>query len=80
MADVCYNTDSFPALIRTLKRLFKLPTGALPLALMAYKERDPEERAVFQLAKKHCGVVFELVGTVSGLRGEEIEIYVGRKP
>ncbi|KAF8547475.1 hypothetical protein OG21DRAFT_1378456, partial [Imleria badia] len=55
MADVTYNTASFPALIGTLSRLIQLckpkGNGRPPRVLMGYKERHPDERSLWDRAK-----------------------------
>lgn len=85
MADVTYNTASFPSLIRTLKSLF-LAQGSQnaegisqvtpPLALLAYKERDPAERTLWEMARG-IGITFEQAGAVPGAGGESVEIWIG---
>lgn len=93
MADVTYNVDMFPALLRTLGGLLKLPpsdyisvtalepfntsTTRRPLVLLAYKERHPAERSLFELARKQLGIDFQPVGNVPGVGGCCIEIYIG---
>lgn len=92
MADVTYNTDIFPALLRTLHALLQIPrvdtaanesesTSApslrtSPLVVLAYKERDPGERNLFMQARK-LGIVFELVDNIPGAGGMPVEIYIG---
>ncbi|KIK50771.1 hypothetical protein GYMLUDRAFT_252671 [Collybiopsis luxurians FD-317 M1] len=66
MADVTYNTSSFPALIRTLSNLISLNSPPNPpLVLLGYKERDPAERSLWSMAAQ-AGIHFERVG---GRRG-----------
>ncbi|KAF8322250.1 hypothetical protein DL93DRAFT_2129895 [Clavulina sp. PMI_390] len=80
MADVTYNTDMFPALLRTLEALVSTMTsrGApSPAVLLAYKERDPGERAIFQLAQA-IGVNFVLMDEIEGAGGHPIEIYISK--
>jgi len=86
MADVTYNTASFPSLIRTLKNLLTLPAQlnmeegntrlSSPLALLAYKERDPSERTLWEMARG-VGIHFEQIDAVSGAGGDPVEIWVG---
>lgn len=88
MADVTYNTDMFPPLLRTLNALVRLCTQAtssspmsgenssLPMIILAYKERDPAERTLFDLARV-IGVNFDLISTIPGAGGNPIEIYIG---
>ena len=104
MADVTYNTASFPALIRTLKRLSMIPRGSsnqptesdnaqsaksvagtnvetpqgdhLPLVLLAYKERDPAERTLWDMSRE-IGLVFRNIDQLPGAGGAPVEIYFG---
>jgi protein N-lysine methyltransferase METTL21D len=94
MADVTYNTSSFPALLRTLASLLALSTsrhgrvdditndagddpggererddrgrGHDTLVLLAYKERDPAERQLWDVITRETGVILECVGKQSG--------------
>lgn len=81
MADVTYNTASFPVLIRTLRNLIGLHTPALkaqsPLILMGYKERDSAERTLWDLARD-IGVEFSRVGERAGAGGAPVEIWLGQ--
>jgi len=113
MADVTYNTSSFPALLRTLAALLALSTensstrggrvaeldsgldpddpGAPrdddedsdwkcgPLVVLAYKERDPAERQLWDMMARETGVVLECVGKQAGAGGLPVEIWLGRK-
>ncbi|OBZ66853.1 hypothetical protein A0H81_13122 [Grifola frondosa] len=80
MADVTYNTDSFPSLIRTLSNVVHLhrdptlpnATPQLPLILLGYKQRDPAERTLWDMAREY-GITFDRVGDVCGAGGEPIE-------
>ncbi|KAH7885836.1 putative methyltransferase-domain-containing protein [Phlebopus sp. FC_14] len=81
MADVTYNTSSFPALIATLSRLVRFSEGRRkghsPMILMGYKERDSAERALWDMVK--CiHIEFQRVGEVKGAGGNAIEIWVGQ--
>ena len=70
MADVAYNTSSFPALLSTLASLLALSdhdgnaaAGAREsLVLLAYKERDPGERQLWDMMMADVGVALEQVG------------------
>lgn len=112
MADVTYNTSSFPALLRTLAALLALGTnpshdsgiaepdshpksddpGASrdhdgeeerghgePLVLLAYKERDPAERQLWDMMARETGVILECVGKQPGAGGLPVEIWMGKK-
>ena len=76
MADVTYNTTSFPSLLRTLDRLSKL-RATPPAVLLAYKERDPDERRLWGMAAE-IGLVFDKLTDVPGYGGMPVEVYVGR--
>lgn len=80
MADVTYNTASFPALISTLSRLVGFSRSKWadrrPSILLGYKERDVAERTLWNMAKD-VGIDFEQVGVVNGAGGAQIEIWVG---
>ncbi|KAA1475529.1 hypothetical protein DENSPDRAFT_860856 [Dentipellis sp. KUC8613] len=95
MADVTYNTASFPALVQTLKALIalsspspsnsedvdagELHTRKQPFILLAYKQRDPAERELWDMLAKEAGVQLEQVGAVAGAGGEAVEIWLGRQ-
>jgi hypothetical protein len=104
MADVTYNTSSFPALLRTLASLLALSAahhhdvaddadnGDLgsqererderghdgPLVLLAYKERDPAERQLWEMLTRETGVALECVGKQVGAGGLPVEIWLGK--
>ncbi|KAJ7252757.1 putative methyltransferase-domain-containing protein [Mycena haematopus] len=73
MADVTYNTASFPSLVRTLKTLVNL-SPKRPRVLLGYKERDPGERALWGMAEV-AGIVLQQVGQVPGRGGKAVEIW-----
>jgi len=85
MADVTYNTSSFPALLGTLDSLLRRPpTGESqkrnvsgPLVLLGYKERDIGERDLWRMAEEK-GIVFDLMAKMSGAEDPAVEIWVGR--
>ncbi|KAI9440757.1 putative methyltransferase-domain-containing protein [Lactarius indigo] len=87
MADVAYNTSSFPALLSTLASLLALSgdgdgaaAGARePLVLLAYKERDPGERRLWDMMARQVGIVLERVGNEAGAGGPPVEIWMGKK-
>jgi len=90
MADVTYNTSSFPALLRTLAALLALRAGSSsthgdgsgrcePLVVLAYKERDPAERQLWDMMARETGVVLECVGKQAGAGGLPVEIWLGRR-
>ncbi|EJD07586.1 uncharacterized protein FOMMEDRAFT_74231, partial [Fomitiporia mediterranea MF3/22] len=75
MADVTYNTSSFPSLIKTLSRPHK-PPAPPPTVLLAYKERDPDERRLWDMALE-IGLHFQEIGRIPGAGGMPVEIYSG---
>ncbi|KAG7093508.1 hypothetical protein E1B28_007183 [Marasmius oreades] len=78
MADVTYNTSSFPALIRTLSSLISLNrTEDPPVIIMGYKERDPAERSLWNMVQE-IGIRFNKVAEVPGAGGTPIEIWIGK--
>ena len=87
MADVAYNTSSFPALLSTLASLLALSdhdgnaaAGAREsLVLLAYKERDPGERQLWDMMMVDVGVALEQVGSEAGAGGPPVEIWMGKK-
>lgn len=87
MADVAYNTSSFPTLLSTLASLLALSdhdgnaaAGARePLVLLAYKERDPGERQLWDMMMADVGVALEQVGSEAGAGGPPVEIWMGKK-
>ncbi|KAG1785587.1 putative methyltransferase-domain-containing protein [Suillus plorans] len=81
MADVTYNTASFPALIGTLSRLIMFSMSVTPakppLIILGYKERDVEERTLWEMAEK-IGIRFEEVAQIPGAaQGPPVEVWVG---
>ncbi|KAH8996134.1 putative methyltransferase-domain-containing protein [Lactarius hatsudake] len=87
MADVAYNTSSFPALLSTLASLLALSdhddgaaTGVRePLVLLAYKERDPGERRLWDMMARRVSIVLERVSSEAGVGGPPVEIWMGKK-
>ncbi|RDB15874.1 hypothetical protein Hypma_003674 [Hypsizygus marmoreus] len=76
MADVTYNTASFPSLVRTLSQLIRIGKKP-PLVLMGYKERHVEERTLWDLAQK-VGVGFQRIGEKAGAGGAPVEVWLGQ--
>ncbi|KAI0676122.1 putative methyltransferase-domain-containing protein [Trametes maxima] len=77
MADVTYNTASFPSLIRTISALVRLsPPSKPPVIVLGYKERDLAERTLWDMAEK-IGVTFKKVGGRAGAGGRAVEIWIG---
>jgi hypothetical protein len=76
MSDVTYNPASFPSLIHTLESLMGTSTSP-PLILMGYKERDRQERALWDMARA-IGIEFDKVGERAGWGGAPVEVWLGR--
>jgi hypothetical protein len=76
MADVTYNTAAFPALVRTLCALLRGP-GRRPMALLGFKERDPDERTLWPMLADAAGLTLKKVGERSGAGGAPVEIWIG---
>ena len=75
-----YNTASFPSLVSTLTALLKPPSAELirPSLLLAYKERDPGERELWELLDAE-GISIEKVEEIAGAEAEgQVEIWVGK--
>lgn len=75
MADVTYNTTSFPALSRTLLRLSRMGSQP-PAILLGYKERDEGERSFWEMAAQ-VGIKFQKIGERGGTGGAPVEIWLG---
>lgn len=78
MADVTYNTAAFPALIRTIASLVKRvdsTTTTPPRVLLGYKERDPDERVLWDLARD-VGIHFVQIGQRTGAGGAPVEVWM----
>ncbi|KZP00908.1 hypothetical protein CALVIDRAFT_216889 [Calocera viscosa TUFC12733] len=79
MSDVTYNTASFPALLKTLKALRRLSqqTDTDSVALLAYKERDPEERDLWLMLEEQS-IKFEKLEEIPGHGGQPVELWFAR--
>jgi len=80
MADVTYNTASFPSLVRTLQRIVGStsslsPSDQGPSILLAYKQRDPSERELWPMLEE-IGISLTRIDQVMGKGAEEVEIWV----
>ncbi|WRT65610.1 uncharacterized protein IL334_002555 [Kwoniella shivajii] len=90
-ADVTYNTSAFPSLLRTLLSLLKptpsssssspspssIGNAIKPLLALAYKQRDPAERGLWDMLTSH-GVNMVLVDRIRGAEEDgETEIWIG---
>ncbi|KAG9075376.1 hypothetical protein FS749_012966, partial [Ceratobasidium sp. UAMH 11750] len=78
MADVTYNTGSFPALLDTVIALLNgpSPSSASPMILLAYKCRDPSERTLWRDAAAR-GISFVQVDCIKGAREPAVEVWLG---
>ncbi len=81
MADVTYNTASFPSLIHTLESVAYLgdPLAGKkkPMVLLGYKERDPAERTLWHMMES-IGFKLERVGERPGAGGSPVEVWAAR--
>lgn len=79
LADVTYNTASFPSLIRTLQTLIRRgdpnENKKSPLVVLGYKERDAAERSLWDMAAG-IGVALEKVDERQGAGGNPVEIWL----
>ncbi|KAG8820376.1 hypothetical protein FRC19_008927 [Serendipita sp. 401] len=75
MSDVTYNTDSFPALLKTLKNLLQLSPHAR--VILAYKERHEAERSAWPLFTKEAGIQLRKLDEIPGAGGAPVEIWFG---
>ncbi|KAF5353076.1 hypothetical protein D9758_008751 [Tetrapyrgos nigripes] len=79
MADVTYNTSSFPSLVKTIRDLVQLGSLSLstaagysedetkyPLILIGYKQRDRAERELFRTLSSQVGFRMTKVDEVPG--------------
>ncbi|KAI0766645.1 putative methyltransferase-domain-containing protein [Trametes elegans] len=78
MADVTYNTASFPSLARTLASLIRLsPPSKPPTVVLGYKERDPGERTLWEMTKD-IGINLEKIGEIQGAGGQAVEVWISQ--
>ena len=73
MADVTYNTASFPSLVRTVVDL--RTSNARALVLMAYKQRDESERDLWVMLESN-GLRLQQVAAEGGSGGVQVEIWM----
>lgn len=73
MADVTYNTASFPSLCRTLSHLVRLHSKP-PAIVLSYKLRDDAEKEFWKMTAE-VGIEFVQVGKREGAGGAPIEIW-----
>ncbi|KIO30359.1 hypothetical protein M407DRAFT_224737 [Tulasnella calospora MUT 4182] len=78
LADVTYNRDVFPALLRTLISLLQRGGGCTRV-VMGYKQRDAAERT-FWTASREMGVELVEVGRVGGVEDSAaVEIWMATR-
>ena len=78
MADIAYNTASFPALLNTLTNLRSLAKGPKnPLFVMGYKEREEAERTLWEMCKEE-GIEWVKAGEVKGYAegDRDVEVWI----
>jgi len=82
MADVTYNTASFPSILHTLSSLVQLNvehSRSPPMVILGYKERDPDERSLWGMLESEVGIRLEKVGECEGWPGSTpIEFWIGQ--
>ncbi|WWC68720.1 uncharacterized protein I206_102654 [Kwoniella pini CBS 10737] len=77
-ADVTYNTSTFPSLLRTLISLFTSNSLIKPLLILAYKQRDPAERELWNMLSSN-GIQMIMIDKIQGTQDEgETELWVGK--
>jgi hypothetical protein len=74
MADVTYNTSSFPSLLRTVDSILQLAPGCN--VVLAYKERHEAERGIWGMFEG-IGLKMQMVDQVHGFGGAQVEVWVG---
>ncbi|CAK5274013.1 unnamed protein product [Mycena citricolor] len=74
MADVTYNTASFPSLVQTVKALVNKSPNKTPQIILGYKERDPGERELWGMMEAG-GLHFQSVGRIVGSGENAVEIW-----
>ena len=77
MADVTYNTASFPSLVRTFSSLTQLCEKP-PLMLLGYKERDTSERTLWEMLRQEASFGLVLAGQIQGAGDASVEIWIGQ--
>jgi hypothetical protein len=74
MADVTYNTTSFPSLLRTVDSTLRLAPGCE--VVLAYKERHETEREIWG-DFEGIGLKMRKIDQVDGFGGAEVEVWLG---
>ncbi|WVR03901.1 hypothetical protein IAU60_000900 [Kwoniella sp. DSM 27419] len=76
-ADVTYNTSAFPSLLSTLTALLRPDERITPRLILAYKQRDPAERDLWDMLRDK-GIGMVMVDVVKGAEEEgHTEIWLG---
>ncbi|KIY62725.1 hypothetical protein CYLTODRAFT_404205 [Cylindrobasidium torrendii FP15055 ss-10] len=78
MADITYNTASFPSLVKTLAGLIERCRKP-PVILLGYKQRDEGERTLWPMLKD-VGVELTKLDEVLGAGGSPVEIWMSNSP
>jgi hypothetical protein len=74
MADVTYNTSSFPSLIRTVDSVLRLVPGCE--VVLAYKERHETERRILGMFES-IGLRMRKIDHIYGFGAAEVEVWLG---
>lgn len=74
MADVTYNTSSFPSLLRTVDSVLRLAPGCE--VVLAYKERHETERGIWGMFES-IGLRMQKVDQIYGFGGAQVEVWLG---
>jgi protein N-lysine methyltransferase METTL21D len=74
MADVTYNTSSFPSLLRTVDSILRLAPGCK--VVLAYKERHEAERGIWGMFEG-VGLKLQKIDQILGFGGAQVEVWLG---
>jgi hypothetical protein len=75
MADVTYNTSSFPSLLRTVDSILRLaPSCAV---VLAHKERHEAERGIWGMFEG-IGLKMQKIDQIYGFGGAPVEVWLGK--
>ena len=74
MADVTYNTSSFPSLLRTVDSVLRLAPNCE--VVLAYKERHETERGIWGMFE-NIGLRMQKVDQIYGSGGAQVEVWLG---
>ena len=74
MADVTYNTSSFPSLLRTVDSILRLAPSCQ--VVLAYKERHEAEGEIWGMFEG-VGLRMQKIDQVHGFGGAEVQVWLG---